>query len=81
MIKNLGLSQTVEWIPVTERLPEEYEAVQIAHAGGVVMGLLLAHDRWADDCFFEVDGVTHWAQPLKHPDQLSAVSPEGAEER
>ena len=68
MIKELP--KVGEWIPVSERLPEEYESVLFStHFGGVKFGYITSYREWKD----EAEGYTHcddevtaW-QPIPEP--------------
>ena len=58
-----------KWIPVTERLPEEYETVLVCSGGYVEPGWLgcdrvfYTHDKYESDTIYD---VTHW-MPLPEP--------------
>ncbi len=68
------LTQTVRWIPVSERLPRETSPVQIATIEGKVhVAESLCGGGWFFHCSFSEMGgaVTHWAEPLKHPKELA----------
>lgn len=78
----MNLSQQVAWVSVSERLPESVGKYILAHLNG----------DWSDGArSFGRDGtgewiwkgrivdereITHWAEPLKHPDQLDAEQKE-----
>lgn len=49
------------WIPVTERLPEDWEDVLIVSSWGISLGCYDACERyWVDHVNSEYDPVTHW---------------------
>ena len=58
-----------KWIPVTERLPEEYENVLVCSGGYVEPGwiggdrVFYTYDKYESDI---IDDVTHW-MPLPEP--------------
>lgn len=68
--KQATIQATSEWIPVSERLPEEYESVLFStHFGGVKFGYITSYREWKD----EAEGYTHcddevtaW-QPIPEP--------------
>ena len=52
-----------EWIPVTERLPEEYKAVFVCYKSGTVyINYIRQGGKW--NCIG--DDITHW-MPLPEP--------------
>lgn len=68
-----ALTQTITWIPVTERLPDPFTApLMLAFCGFVDFGGM----REPGDFHFltsrmeSCGSVTHWAEPLKHPSEL-----------
>lgn len=66
------LTGTYTWIPVGERLPEEYRAYPVA-------GRICDCKEFTGLCYFDAaakewdceDEITHWCEPLKHPDELA----------
>jgi hypothetical protein len=57
------------WIPVTERLPDEYEVVMVGWAGRRDIGKgYLFNGKWHDPlvCMPDVNQPTHWV-PLPAP--------------
>ena len=50
------------WIPVTERLPEEYEEVLIYGKHGVMVDNYVGNGEFA-----RINGATHWMPLLKPP--------------
>jgi hypothetical protein len=57
------------WIPVTERLPDEYEVVMVGWAGRRDIGKgYLFNGKWHDPlaCMPDVNQPTHW-MPLPAP--------------
>ncbi len=58
-----------EWIPVTERLPDQYEIVMVGWAGRRDIGKgYLHHGKWRDPlvCKPDANQPTHW-MPLPAP--------------
>jgi len=58
-----------DWIPVTERLPDEYEVVMVGWAGRRDIGKgYLLNGKWHDPlvCIPDVNQPTHW-MPLPTP--------------
>lgn len=69
----MNLTQTVEWVPVGERLPKEDGKYILAWN---VWNMWL-EGRFLDGMFTDADfhpyppdRITHWALPLKHPNEL-----------
>lgn len=64
-----GVPAAVRWIPVTERLPEEYTTILVCGEDGVEPGNFSSKSGfWTCDAY-EADlimGVTHW-MPLPEP--------------
>lgn len=69
----------MNWISVKDRLPElteqfeddnmcfyYSEKVLIFHKGGRIDVGYLCEAGWANDCFDEIKGITHW-MPLPEP--------------
>lgn len=54
-----------QWIPVTERLPEENTTVIVSEDNGIVFQCLYAYDGWDLWEGNEVN-ITHW-QPMPQP--------------
>ena len=58
------------WIPVSERLPEEYESVLLStNFGDVLVGFLTSSKRWAVESVgyqYAEPNVTAW-MPLPEP--------------
>lgn len=77
MSRNINLKQTVEWIPVEERLPMTSKNVLAAFSSGGVSPSRYSSNQGQ---FLSPMGerlprsvtVTHWAEPLKHPNDLAA---------
>lgn len=60
-----------KWIPVTERLPEEWVPVLVNSKYGFITTAIYIgiHGKWRftqTHVFFEYDSVTHW-MPLPEP--------------
>lgn len=71
----MKLAQTVTWIPVEERLPDSDVNVFIATAIGTRHVGYYNGKQWRNRPHSTVDtpiksSVTHWAEPLKHPNDL-----------
>lgn len=65
------ITETIEWVPVEERLPEEGQDVFVAKSGDASAPISRA--VWDEDCQLWHDGwhgidhaVTHWAE-IKGP--------------
>lgn len=69
----MNLTQTFTWIPVTERLPRVHQVCIILLKNGDAM-----HAAFRDCHFSTIPGayqtaisrVSHWAEPLLHPDEI-----------
>lgn len=68
------LTQTVEWVPVGERLPDRSAIFQTADKFGkvILLGFSEKRQKWfgiVSNLDFSA-AVTHWALPLRHPNDL-----------
>lgn len=72
----MTLSQTVTWIPVSERLPDSERVVSLATDYGTVLEGYWVEERKTWLAFDERNSmtsrkiITHWAEPLLHPSQI-----------
>lgn len=57
-----------QWIPVTERLPEEHQPVLFCRKGGNVDAGFRIESGWWKSYGIKVKSVTHW-MPLPKPPQ------------
>lgn len=69
-------TQVPKWIPVTERLPEQYEAVLIAYdddlgGKGVSMGIYFDGKLRAWSGVILPDDITHWMPLPNAPEEVS----------
>lgn len=70
----MNLSQTVEWVPVGERLPESWTVplMLATDYGSVFVGGHRNDGDFHDLNLHDLYQVTHWALPLKHPNQIES---------
>lgn len=74
----MNLSQTVEWVPVGERLPSEWSVpILLASDSWVGIGGQMQKGEFHDLNLRTLFDITHWALPLKHPNELTET-PESA---
>lgn len=70
----MNLTQQVTWIPVEERMPESLCDVIVALTtpiGSHMVDVALLHGKnWHKHEQTMHGKVTHWAEPLKHPNDL-----------
>ncbi len=78
----INLIQTVTWIPVKERLPTKHGEVMITTKHLVLTnGLIWNSENGRFEWFgnpLPMEIVIHWAEPLKHPNDLILEKKAGA---
>ena len=69
-----ALIESSDWIPVSERLPEEREEVSVLYSDGVVSTNEIWNDEekkyWSMENFID-SNITHW-QPLPEPPEAKS---------
>lgn len=75
----IPLSQTVTWVPVSERLPEKDAFYPVVVRLPYPIHLHWADNQWcrwnaeAEEYEPYLETVLYWALPLKHPNELQEV--------